>query len=63
VTLEILDQVAQVGHRRQDHHFDARQRQAGGQFGDQARGESAGAMEFPVSGYDLAAHRVVPCPD
>ncbi|KAG1385834.1 hypothetical protein G6F59_017175 [Rhizopus arrhizus] len=58
---EILDQLAQVRQRRQDHHVHPLQRQPGGDLPQQFIGELTAAMQLPVSGDDLAAHeRVAP---
>ncbi len=58
---EVLDQLPQVGQRRQDHHVHPLQRQPGGHLPQQFIGELTAAMQLPVSGDDLAAHeRVAP---
>ncbi len=54
--LEVLDQVPQVGQRRQDHQLDPLQRQAGGHLSHQFGGELTAAMQLPVTGDDRAAH-------
>jgi len=56
-SLEILDQVADVRQRRQDHQFDAGHRHLG-DLPDQGGRERAAAMQFPVTGNDPAAHAV-----
>jgi len=55
-TLEVLDQVAQVGHRRQDHQLDAGDRGLRRDLGDQRGREVPRAIQFPVARDDPATH-------
>ena len=60
MVLEVLDEVAQVRQRRQDHHLDAGDGQACGDAVHQLGGEGTAAVQLPVSGYDPATHRRAP---